>query len=339
MVTRNIKNSLTMDCLTNLVGIRGLCSSDEKQPLFYLDDAESVDRIALSQVAKQSTPSGLAFGTELIESAARFLYADVESLVPKGYSIKSFLNSFCNTCTYTSLSSSSPYTGVIVKNLSTSRNAYLSIDSLKVMIASSGTYTIVLDDGIDPRQIEYTFTANTEVTITNISYKTSASSVKIYFLESGVLVTALSCPTQKSCGCSGSSAQSKELSVKGLLNNAEFTTQYGFIPCASVVCSMDNVICSIINQQPKLFALALFYRSAARYFSEFSTTQRNNTNASYDQEEKQALADRYIALYFERLNGSKNVKGISDNMASALNNLSDACVECTRKTTVSWAVG
>lgn len=327
-----------MECLQNLVGLKELCVENAIQPLFYLDDLEAVDRSSIAQLAKPSNGSGLAFGNEIIESASRFLMADIETLVPKGYAIKSSLNSFCNTCTYTAVSSGSPYTGVIVKNLSTSKNAFLSIDSLKVMVASTGTYTIVLDDGIEPKQIEHAFTADVEVVITNISFKTSATSIKIYFLEADVLVTALSCPTTKSCGCSGSTTN-KDLSVKGLLNNAEFTTQYAFIPCASVVCSMDNVICSIINQQPKLFALTLLYRSAARYFNEFKVTQRNNRNASFDEEEKVTLANQYMSLYYERLQGSQNVKGIADNMAAALNNLNDSCVECSKRTSVAWAIG
>lgn len=327
-----------MECLQNLVGIKELCVENAITPLFYMDDIEGLDRSALSQLAKSSNGSGLAFGNQIIESASRFLIADIETLIPKGYSIKSSLNSFCNTCTYTGLSSGTAKTGVIVKNLSTSTNAYLSIDSLKVMIASTGTYTIVLDDGILPKQIEHDFTAGTELIVTNISFKTLSKSVKIYFLEAGVLVTALSCPTTKSCGCSGTTTN-KDLQVKGLLNNAEFATQYGFIPCASVVCSLDNVLCNIINQQPKLFALTLLYRSAARYFSEFGVTQRNNRNASFDEEEKLSLADRYIALYHERLNGSGNVKGIADNMSAALNNLNDDCVECQRITSTAWAIG
>jgi hypothetical protein len=328
-----------MECLTKLVGVKELCTESTVQPLFYLDDAEGVDRVALSQLAKSTTASGLKFGNDLIESASRFLIADIESLVPKGYSIKNSLNSFCNTCTYTSMSSATQKTGVVVRNISSSKNTYLSIDSIKVMIASSGTYTIVLDDGISPKLISYDFTAGTEVIINNINFKTSSKSVKIYFDEAGVLVTALSCPTQKSCGCSGKTAQSKDLTVKGLYNNLEFTTQYAFVPCASVVCSLDNVICSIVNQQPRLFGLALFYRATARYFSEFGVTQRNNRNASYDEEEKLSLADRYLALYYERLRGSQNVKGIADGMAAVLNNLNDDCVECNRKTSVAWAIG
>lgn len=329
-----------MECLTQLVGIKELCSANEMQPLFYLDDAEGLDRIALSQLAKPSNGSGKQFGNELIESASRFLLADIETLIPKGYSIKSSLNSFCNTCTYTSATTSTANTGIIVKNISTSKNAFLVIDSLKAMIQSSGTYTMVIDDGITPKQIEHDFTAGTEVNIINIGYKTTATSVKIYFLESGVLAPALSCPTQKSCGCSGSSSQqSKDLQVKGLLSGSEFTTQYAFIPCASVVCSLDNIICSVINQQPKLFALTLFYRATARYFSEFQVTERNNANASFDKDEKLALADRYIALYYERLRGSGKVKGIADNMKSALDNLKDSCVECSRITGTSWGVG
>lgn len=327
-----------MECLTKLLGIKELCTENTVQPLFYLDDAEGIDRVGLSQLTKASTPSGLQFGKELIDSAARFLIADIESLVPKGYSIKNSLNSFCNTCTYTSMSTATQKTGIVIRNISSSKNAYLSIDSLKVMIGSTGTYTVVLDDGISPKQISYDFTAGVEVVMSNINFKTSSKSVKIYFLEPAVLVTALSCPTQKSCGCSGKTAQSKDLTVKGLYNDAEFATQYGFVPCASVVCSLDNVICSIVNQQPRLFGLALFYRATARYFSEFGVTTRNNRNASFDEDVKLSLADRYIALYYERLRGNSNVKGIADNMASVLNNLGDPCVECTTKVSVSWAI-
>lgn len=329
-----------MECLENLVGVKELCTDLAVQPLFYLDDAEGIDRVALSQLAKASNGSGLAFGKEIIESASRFLMADIESLVPKGYSIKSSLNTFCNTCTYTSMNSGTQKTGVVIKNISTSKNGFLSIDSLKVMIQSTGDYTIILDDGIVPKQILHSFTAGTEVVLSNINFKTSSKVVKIYFLEPGVLVNALSCPVTKSCGCSGRKADnSQDISVKGLLNDTEFGTQYGFVPCASVVCSLDNIMCAIVNQQPKLFALALFYRSVARYFSEFQTTTRNNRNASFDEEEKLSLSDRYIALYYERLNGSSNVKGIADNMAAALNNLNDACVECNRKTSIAWGIG
>lgn len=326
-----------MDCLTSLVGLKDLCLEGSTEPLFLLDDAEGVDRVALSQLAKPSNGSGQAFGLEIIESSARFLIADIETIIPKGYTIKTSLNSFCNVCTYTLLSATDA--GVIVFNTSPSKNSYLAIDSLKVKIQNTGSFTIVLDDGAVLKQIAYFFTAGVEVNIVNISYKTSKSSIKLYFLEPEVLLSALSCPIQKSCGCSGSNQQSKDIQIKGLLNGAEFTTQYGFIPCASVVCSIDNLICSIVKQQPRLFALALFYRTCARYFSEFATTQRNNRNASYNGEEKLELADYYYSLYNERLYGSKNVKGISDNMSSVLNNLNDPCVECNRLKTISWAIG
>ncbi len=328
-----------MQCLTKLVNLKELCTDNSSgDVLFWLDDAEGIDRSALAQLASPSNGSGKAFGESIIDAASRFLITDIETIIPKGYSIKSSLNSFCNTCTYTNISTASAKTGVIVKNLSTSRNAYLSIDSLKVMLASTGDYNIVLDDGIGQKMIPYSFTAGTEVIITNINFKTAATSVKIYINEPGVSVTALNCPTTRSCGCSGSQLN-RDLSVKGLLSNSESTTQYAFIPCASVVCSLDNLICQIINQQPRLFALALFYRSVAKYFAEFPVTQRNNQNASFDKEEKAALADRYLALYYERLNGSGNVKGIADNMAAVLNNLRDPCVDCARLSTVSWAAG
>jgi hypothetical protein len=208
-----------------------------------------------------------------------------------------------------------------------------------VKIQNTGIFTVVLDDDVTLKSIPVEFTAGVEVSIINISYKTASSSVKIYFAEAEVLSVALSCPIQKSCGCSGSTKQSKDIQIVGLLNGSEFTTQYGFIPCASVVCSIDNLICAIVNQQPRLFAVSLFYRTCARYFAEFATTQRNNTNASFGEKEKLELADYYYSLYNERLRGSRNIKGIADNMAAVLNNINDPCVECNRFKTVSWAIG
>lgn len=331
-----------MDCITDLVSIKNL-TENAPEPLFWLDDLEGIDRETLAQITKptsiESTKEGRQFGLSIIESASRLLMADIESLIPKGYSIKSSLNSFCNTCTYTNISSGEEKTGIVVKNVSTSKNTKLSIDSLKVMTGSTGDYTIVLDDGSDPKVIEGSFTAGIEKIITGINFKTSEKLVKIYFQEEGVLATALSCPTTKSCGCSGRKADSSsDVTVKGLLDDAEFTTQYGFVPCASVICSLDNIICSIVDQQPRLFGLTLLYRSAARYFSEFQVTQRNNRNASFNEDEKTELSEHYMNLYYERLRGSENVKGINDNMAAALNNLNDACVTCERKQSIGWAV-
>lgn len=331
---------MSIECLTDLVGLKDLCADNATTPLFWMDDAEGIDRLSIASLAKPSNGSGKAFATEIIEASSRFLMADIETLVPKGYGVKSTLNSFCNVCTYTAVSTGTAVTGVVIKNLSTTTNGYLSIDSLKVLIASTGTFNIVLDDGIEPKLIEHTFTAGVEVVITNIKYKTTAKSVKVYFFETPVLVYALNCPTTKSCGCSGSTSQaSRDIQVKGLLADEEFTTQYGFIPCASVVCSIDNVICSIVNQQPRLFGLALFYRATARLFSEPAVTERNNVFASYSKERKQELADYYLSLYYERLNGSENVKGIADNMAATLNALNDPCISCDRKVSTAWAIG
>ena len=98
-------------------------------------------------------------------------------------------------------------------------------------------------------------------------------------------------------------------------------------------------MCQLVNQQPNLYGLALFYRSVSRLFSEAAVTERNNLFASYSKEKKSELAAFYMALYYERLNGSSNVKGISDNLAAALNNVRDECVSCERGRGVAYATG
>lgn len=326
-----------MECLTRLVGLRSICQDSGDEPLFYLDDAEGIDQIALSQLAKPTDVSGKAFAFSIIEAAARFMVADIETIIPKGYTIKGTLNAFCNSCTYTALSNSSDNTGITVTNSMKTDYGYLSIDSLKIKINSTGTFTILIDDGILPKSISTDFVSGKEKVITNINYKTTEKSVKIYFSESGISLVALNCPTTKGCGCSGRSKSSSDITVKGLVNGSDSTIQYGFIPCASVVCSIDGILCDIVNQQPRLFALALFYRSVSRYFSEFNVTTRNNVNASFKDDQKVAIADHYLALYYERLRGSKDVKGISDNMKAVLDNIKDSCIDCKRPVGVAWA--
>lgn len=328
-----------MDCLKNLVSLRQLCADDSTDALFFLDDAEGINVDTIAQLASVVNGSGKAFASSIIESQSRMMVADIESIVPKGYSIKSSINSFCNVCTYTAVSTATEKTGVIVKNVGKSANTYLSIDSLKVTVNESGTFNVVFDDGVTPVMVEHDFTSGVEVILTNINYKTAQRSVKLYIAD-GHVIPALNCPTKSGCGCSGSTnAQNKDIQVKGLYNNLESATQYGFIPCATVICSMDNVICQLVNQQPKLYGLALFYRSVSRIFSEAAVTERNNLFASYSKEKKSELAAYYMQLYYERLNGSQNVKGISDNLAAALNNLNDDCVSCARGAGIAWAVG
>src|SRR6185369_13195641 len=88
--------NMAIECLNELVNIKQLCEADTSlpAPLFWLDDAQGVNRVSLAQIAPNG--SGKAFGTDIIESSARILMADIETLIPKGYSIKSSLNSFCN---------------------------------------------------------------------------------------------------------------------------------------------------------------------------------------------------------------------------------------------------
>jgi hypothetical protein len=333
---------MAIECINELIGLKDLCEADATipAPLFWLDDAQGVDRTVLAQLTKPSNGSGKAFGSEIIESSSRILMADIETMIPKGYTIKSSLNSFCNICTYTALTTPLPETGIVIKNVSTTKNGYLSLDSLSVKIGNTGNYNIVIHDGVEAKFINGDFTTGVEKHFININYKTTEKEIRLYFLEPDVFVYALSCPTQKSCGCSGqTSVNSKDLQVKGLQAGVEFTTQYGFIPCASIVCSMDSIICQIVKQQPRLFALALFYRTTARLYQEVEVTQRLNIFTSFSKDDKKALADEYMSLYYERLNGSGNIKGIADNMAAVLNNINDPCVECQRGTTISWAIG
>lgn len=327
-------------CLNTLIGIKSLCAASNPAPLFYLDDIEGMTVERLSQLTTVQDGSGSALFTSLRDSAIRLMLADIDSVIPSNYRIKQELSSVCSTCTFSGFFSNatSAGTGIIVKNMSNSRFTSMIIDSLKIKVGSTGTFTLM----VGTKAIEQVFVEGEELTIQNIGYETSDKQIVIRFTDPSVKMYSITCPAGSTCGCGGApKTMATDIVVGGYVNGIESATQYGILPCVKIRCSYDDIICDLVQGSPRVFGLALLYLISSKAFEENVLSQRVNRTASYEKEEKQSMSDYYYKLYRERITGNpkKGILGISSAINNNLKLIKDKCVTCDNPNGIAWAVG
>lgn len=328
------------NCFVQLVGIHGTC--EPQQAMYWLDDIPGIDITKLANVAEASAPTGEKLAAKLLESAARMMIADVEAIYDAKYKVVSSLLNGCSVCKFTTTYATGPNNGIAVKYLGNSSLSKILIDKLTVKVNSTGTYHILIDDGVaeNLRTIENEFTAGEEVEFVNLNYKTSQKKVKIYFQENDVLMAQLSCPRSGSgCGCSGASkVDTSDLQFIGMTNGAETQQAYGFIPCAGIVCDAADLLCFIANSAPRMVGMALMYKTAELYFNTRLQSARNNKTVGTMVEETKEDVKKYAKAYTDRLNGV-GVSGIKDVVFTTLQAHPDDCVACNSLLGTAWATG
>jgi predicted nucleic-acid-binding Zn-ribbon protein len=334
-----------MTCFDNLVGLRSLCSDAEKQPLYYLDDVEGLTASRLSDLAEVEDGSGKALATRLIESSIRIMQGDIEAHIPSSYQItNNQLANVCSSCNWSGFYSAASVlgTGIIIKNESYSQFSQIIIPSLRVRINNTGSFSFTITDGEQTKTVTYDFVAGQEVTFTNVNFKSTQPSVRIGFNDPAVMLAQVICPHNTSCGCGASAATAPtDLKITGLHLGVETDVQYGFLACAMITCSYDQIICNLVQSSPRLFGLTLLQLVASKAFGTGAESQRVNRTGSFDQEEKKEDSAVFYGYYQQRLKGnpSKGVLGISQTISNNLSLLKDKCVSCNSPVGIAWATG
>lgn len=327
-----------VSCLESLIGVRTDCSISENYP-FWIEDTPGVDIKELANVAKGTDGTGKDFAKKLINSAAREMMGDIELLLNNGFKLNPIVNDICSSCTLSP--SYLANTGITVKILSKSPYSVLRIKKLLVLINATGEKTIVINDGVEAKN--YTINASAGVLLpVNLNYSTTEKSVKIYFSDNTIGLGSVTCATASSCGCGSksSNAGSNDIVITGLLNGSENSNQYGFIPCVSLDCSYDAVVCGMIKSTPNIFGLALSFKVADKYFAHNLASNRNNEAVSYNEEDKTQREKNYGMLYWAKMKGTASTNGIKHIMNDFLRmKRNDKCVICDSKISTAYATG
>lgn len=326
-------------CFTNLIGIRGTCEPQEA--IYWLNDVPGVDLSRLADLATTDSPNGKTFGENLIDSAARFMAADVEAIYDAHYKVENTIVSGCSTCTFLSNYATGIQRGTLLKDNTTSSFSKLLLDRFSVKINNTGTYHMVLDDGTvaNQRVIEWEFEAGVQYEFQGVNYLTRRKEVRMYFQEAEVLLAQLSCSKGGSgCGCSGVASVVSDLVYTGTLNGAETQQAYGFLPCALIRCEADDLLCFVAHSAPRMIGMALLFKAAELFFQTKMQTTRNNKVASTNFEGDEKDASKYGSLYKAKLDGTKT-RGVKDLVFTTLQQTSDVCIVCNSLISTSWATG
>jgi hypothetical protein len=323
------------NCFTGLIGVHGTCEPQDAP--YWLDDIPGIDLAKLAQVAEQIAPTGEKLGAKLIESASRLMAADVEAIYDGKYKVANTLVNGCTTCKYTGGYLAGANNGLTIKNNSDSTLSNILLDKFTVKINNTGTFNVVIDDGMAPRVIPFDFEAGVEYEFTNLNFRTRSKVIRLKFQEPEVLLAILSCPRSGSgCGCSGSKTVVSDLQYTGLVNDLESQSAYGFIPCAGIMCDAADLLCYVANSAPRMIGMALLYKSAELYFTYRLQSARNNKIVGTNTDDAKEDVKKYAKLYTDKLNGV-GTRGVKDLVYTTLQNTSDVCVVCNSMLATAWA--
>lgn len=336
MLPNKICDSVT--CLEGLVKVRSDCADGDCAD-FYLEDLEGVDIKRLSEVANVGSPSGVSLGKDIISISSREMLADIEILIGNGYSLKPTFGELCSACSFIPGS----YTAngrVKVLNTIGTKYSILQIHTLQILTNFTGTTVLIVADGKTQKLYSVDLVAD-EIANVVLEYSTLEKSATIYLQDSTIGMAKINCAVSSGCGCGGAAnrAAMTTISYSGFIGLTAAPFQYGFLPCASVVCSSDLMVCDLIKQTPKLFAMTLLYKAGARYYSTAALSTRNNRTAGQEGEEKNTMLTYYAGLYKNRLMGTRTSKGLYGVISTYLQQRNDKCVVCDGSLKTAYATG
>lgn len=325
-------------CFQNLIGIKNTCTP--MAAVYWVDDIPGIDLRKLANVAEENAPTGEKLGIKLIEAAARYMAADTEAIYDATYKVQNTLVSGCSNCSFLTTTATGPLRGILIKNNTESAFSKIILDKLIAQVNTTGTFTMVLDDGTtdNRKTIEHAFEAGVEYEFINLNYSTKKKSIKLYFEETGQLLPQLSCPRSSGsgCGCSGASAVVSDLVYTGLVAGLESQNSYAFKPCAVIACDAQDLLCFVAHSAPRMIGMALLYKVAQLYFETRFQTSRNNKIGGTNTTETMEESKRYNQLYLDKLNGN-GTRGVKDLVFTTLQQTHDVCVICNSMVATAWA--
>lgn len=329
----NTSCATSVSCLESLVGLQSACPDGDCYRM-YIESA-GFTKQGLAKIARSNEMTAANLVKNAVKFSAQEMLGDIEGVINGGFSLKSIQSDICSACELSAVYQAGG--GVIVKNMQSAKFGMLRITSLNVLCNDTGSNVIILDDGVNETEVEIETVAGTRMPV-KLDYQTFSNTVKIRLQNAAVGMGKVVCATPSGCGC-GRKQTTTTISLSGLLNGIADSTQYGFLVCASAVCDADAMICRIADALPNKVALVLFYKVASKIYKLSLSSERNNNEAGFGDDDKISQDVYYERLYWAAFKGTSAVQGLRHLIGGYLSKNADKCVVCKTNRSIGYATG
>jgi hypothetical protein len=325
-----------MNCL-DIVKFKDYCNPNYTGS--YVSNFVDVSNIMLAHLASDAEQTGAAYSNQLLEAAKEQVWSDILRSASDGYSINSIVYNYVNHCKFTEVYSN---WGSNLTNYFRSTNSQITVTTVTFKPELDGDFNLVLDDGKEKKIYPVTGISKTETTV-EVSYTSSAKSVRIYCEDASKKFAMLTC---QNGGCGSCAAKRGiHLQLNGYNRSGATTQATGFIPAAYISCNMESVICSVVNKYQSLFAKALGYQIGIMAYMRLLISPRmNDTTLNINEENAKLYLNTLEAKYKELMFGSvpaygnAATVGIIKIMQQSFRTMNDSCVICGSQINTATAV-
>jgi hypothetical protein len=317
-------------CFDNFIGLRGVCESTPPKSGLYIDDAGGgLSLEFLSSIADGADKSGADLFTKRHDFCATRV---LEFVKTSANSVATFNDvvAYVQAGRFTDRYelSTNVEKGVQLRKFAGGAMQAIYVDTVTVLVATAGNYTLNIYDGITVTSYPFTAVAGVPVDV-EVKYKAISPTVRVVFNQNGVTVNLGKNPYCYT-GCGGSyDADFSDcydcynkygFEVKGWNGTGADGYTWGVSVAANLVCDFDKYVCANTSK----FAYLLYYELAIDLLGYALTSPRMNAHTRANSIEQIKLA--IGRLTEEKKRSAENVK---ESLKYSLRSFPDKqCVLC-----------
>lgn len=294
-------------CLTNYIGIRGLCTDSNPESGLYINDLQSVSIKNLASLATAEQKNFQGVYNEITTRALNEFESDVMNKAQKFFRTNVLIE---NDKTgffkepYENVNASAEYKGVSIelrKNISNYLSVY--INTAQIYLKADGTRKIFIYNSLDGSlmdTIEFEGKKGMNRVMINKSYPTYGQHTNIFVCYNGTAIDSIS-------------VENNDLSKTAIIRGAKVSTassvldsnftfdgdSYGLVLDYNVKCDISEFICSSRDA----FKFALWYKfGASIMFDRLDSDRMNKFTLNKTASEIKELYRFYDTKYNEAMN-------------------------------------
>lgn len=321
-----------MECLTGLIGIRGICTPDAPDSIYYINDLPGISIKEVDAALNSESSSAVELINQKLEEAGNLISSRIQTYLQPKYKGGSVIQNGIVGFVKENLELVNTQTGYLIgKHVEILAGDYLElfISRIGLHVSTTGSVDVLvydLNEGKLLDTIQVSAVAD-EVTYIDVykSYKTYGQQLNLFF---GYAYQASYKTTLSRNNCSSCTGQVYSNQYIRFANRAVLSSDVkieenlvsgddGLILQYSVNCHSDPFICSIKH----LLAAAIRWKAGELLVMEMLYSKRNNSYINIYGDDNTALLSAYAAGY------EAEIKNITQNLRIPNN----VCFTCNQR--------